>query len=231
MNNEVLALYGVAADVQKIAPDKVAEISKIVAKAFVNSTMTDGQKHLAAKAKLLSQEAQSKLANGQMEFTSLVKYIRRDISLLAGNFNVFEESVDKETGVSNFSKARLSPSENMMLERIELNFDRGTGITTKTADLAPIANTDDNALYNGEVEIQANGRVIANIPVNSFNMPPRGVQGVAGNCNGYNLSAPKLIKEDEDIQIVIKFAGTMATSTDKDIVEFKLIGDGVKVRN
>lgn len=231
MKNEVLQLLGVAGEVVRIAPDKAEAINQVVGKAIVNTTMSDGQKLLAAKIEKLNADAREKFASGQLEFTDLVKYIRRDVSLQGGNFDVFEESVDKETGVSNFSKARLAPGENIMLERIEVMYDRGTGITTKTADLAPVINTDDNALFNGEIEVKANGKLLVSIPVCSLNQPPKGMQGLAANCNGFNLKAPKLIKENEDIQITVKFAGTMASSSDKDIIEVKLIGDGIRIRS
>jgi hypothetical protein len=228
---DVVTLLGLEAEINKVAPAAAASIMPLIKESLIKTTLTDGQKLIAAKSDQLSSDAQRKLENGQLEYTDLVKFIRRDITSQASNFNVFEESVDKEHGVSNFSKARLAAGENLMLERIELSYDRGSAITAKTADLAPVGNSDDNALYNGEISVYAGGKLLLNVPINAMNQPPKGVQGLTANCNGFNLKAPKLIKDNDEIQITIHFAGTMNSGGDKDIVEVKLIGDGIKSRS
>jgi len=213
-----------ATPANKIAMNQFA--AQTIQKNIIEKNLTKGQGLIVAQAENLELETRKNWKAGRVSFTDTEKYIRKDISLAAGMVDMFEDSVSKEVGVTNVSKGRLEDGENLMLERIEVNFDRGAGITTKTADLAPVTNADDNALYNGELEIMAGGKSIIRVPVSSFCIPK--VQG--SPANGFNLKAPKLIKEKEEIQVRIHFAGTMATSTDKDIIEVKLIGDSTKLR-
>lgn len=208
----------------KIAMNQFA--AQTVQKNIIQKNLTKGQGLMVAQASNLELETRKNWNAGRISFTDAEKYIRRDISLAAGMVDMFEDSVSKEVGVTNVSKGRLEDGENLMLERIELNFDRGTGITTKTADLAPITNADDNALFNGEIEVMAGGKSIIRVPASSFCVP----KADGSPANGFNLKAPKLIKEKEEIQVRIHFAGTMASSSDKDIIEVKLIGDSTKLR-
>ncbi len=208
----------------KIALNQFA--SQAIQKNILEKNLTKGQSLIIKQAENLELETRKNWNAGRVSFTDAEKYIRRDISLSAGMVDMFEDSVSKEVGVTNVSKGRLEDGENLMLERIEVNYDRGTGITTKTADFAPVTNTDDNALYNGELEVMSGGKSIVRIPVSSFCVPK--TQG--SPANGFNLKAPKLIKEKEEIQVRIHFAGTMNTGSDKDIIEVKLIGDSTKIR-
>jgi hypothetical protein len=230
--NQVLAILGIEkAVVSKVndpaAVKAVNEQTKVI---LAESVLTPAHKLLIAKSNELEPSTLKKWENNGIEFFDAVKYVRKDVSLLAGSIDIFTDSLDKEPGITNFTKARLDSNENLMLERIELNYDRGTGITTKTADLAPIVSSDDNAIFNGEVEIQVGGKTIAKIPVSSFSDAPKGQNAVEKKCNGFNLSSPKLIKEGEEIQIRLITVGTIASSSDKDIIEFKLLGAATRSR-
>ena len=212
--------------VNKAALNKFAAQS--IKRNIVQKNLTKGQGLLYAQASNLELETRKNWDAGRISFTDAEKYIRKDISLGAGMVDLFEDSVAKEVGTTNISKGRLDDGENLMLERVEVSFDRGTGITTKTADFAPVDNTVDNALFNGELEIISGGKTIIRIPLNSFNIP----RELGCPANGFNLKSPKLIKEKEEIQARIHFPSgiAMTSGSDKDIIEVKFIGTATKIR-
>jgi len=212
--------------VNKVALNTFA--AQNVQKAIVEKNLTKGQGLLTAQSENLELETKKNWAAGRIMFTDVAKYIRRPITLAAGMVDLFQDNVVKEVGICNISKARLDDGENIMLERIELGYDRGSGIAEKTAQYAPITNTDDPALFNAELELVVGGRSILRIPVSSIRDPKKDVVGSL--ANGFNLNAPKLIKEKEEIQVRIHFAGTMASSSNADIIEVKFIGDSTKLR-
>jgi len=212
--------------VNKIALNNFAAQS--VQKAVIEKNLTKGQGLLTAQSPNLELETRKNWAGGKIMFADVAKYIRRPITLAAGMVDLFQDTVVKEVGICNISKGRFDDGENIMLERIELGYDRGSGITEKTAQFAPVTNTDDAALFNGELEVVVGGRSILRIPVSSIRDPKKDVVGSL--ANGFNLNALKLIKEKEEIQVRIHFAGTMASTTNADIIEVKFIGDSTKLR-
>jgi len=205
----------------------VRTMNKAVNRAVVNNIVTKGQQYLQLKAKDLSPQSQALLKEGKMKYGLGIFFIRRDISAQASIFDMLDATIDKASGVTNIDKQKLGSGVNLAVNRIELNYDnKAAGATVKTADLAPIAVGVDNALFNGEIEIKLNNRVKLRFPVNSALEPK------AADCpkNGINLPTPILIKETDEIQITVYFAGTMASAgSTVDILEAKLIGDATGI--
>ena len=220
------------AAVQRAAINKFAAVKTKTA--IIKSNMTKGQALLTAQSSNLDMETRKNWAAGKIMFTDVVKYIRKDVTGLAGMVDVFVDSITKEVGITNISKARFEDGENMMLERIELEYAKfltpGAGIVAvKVGQYAPIVNTDDSALINGELEVIIGGKSFLRIPVSSICEPKKYVVGSL--ANGFNFKAPKLIKEKEEIQVRIHFAGTMVAGVgNTQAINVKLIGDSTKLR-
>ena len=201
-------------------------LKSAIRKMPVRSTVTKGQALLFSKRSKLNTSTREAIKNGEVKFRDLLFYIRRNITAEAGMTDTIEAKIDKEAGVTNLEKGMLPAKVNMMLSRVEINFDQASDITEKTADLDPLTSSDDNAIYNGELELLVGSRTIFRLPVNSFVHPDR--RSPEGPKNGFNLSAPVLIKENENIQARFHLVGTLpASSTANSIVEVKLIGDGI----
>lgn len=217
-----------------ITASQSAEVKKaisLVANGVAASKfMTKEQALLIANKDRLPDSTVSKLEKGDLRFVDIVKYVNKAITAGAGIVEVFTDGLDKEVGISNISKGKLDKGENMVLRRVELMYDNiAAGATTKTADYAPLAATDDNALLNGEIELKIAGTSVMKVPTNSFTQPDRKVVG--SQANGFNLDAPILITEDDDIQILINFAGTMTSAGGTlDFTQFKLIGAASRPR-
>ncbi len=190
------------------------------------SLTTKGQALLLKKTSWLSPNTRDAIKNKSVKFRDLVYYIRRDITEKNGITELIQASIDRDDGVTNFEKGRLPSKVNMMLQRVEINFDQSSGITEKTADLDALTSADDNGLFNGELELKVGSRTVFRLPVNSFVNPDR--RNPLGPKNGFNFSAPELIKEDEDIQLSLHLVGSLpAAGTASSIIEVKLVGDGI----
>lgn len=204
-------------------------INKVAGNSIAARFMTKDQALIVANMENLPDETKIKWRNKQLRYYDSVKYVRKDISSKSGMLEIFTDDLDKVVGVTNVSKGKLDTGEVLNIRRIELMYDNGSGITTKTADLAPLAATDDNALLNGEVEVKIGGATVLKVPTNAFTQPDQTVQG--SQANGFNLKAPILVDDKRDIQIIVHFAATVASAGGtSDILEFKLIGAGLRQR-
>jgi len=215
--------------IQPVFAKKQAQTRKVEIQRRARLTATKGQTLMFAKVKQLDVDTQRAISSGNVKFKDQVYYVRRDISAKSGMIDLIESKIDKDPGVTNLEKGKLPSLVNFMLQRVEINVADATDITTKTADLAPMTNAIDNALYNGEVELLIGNRTIFKMPVNSFLNPDR--KNPEGSKNGFNFSAPELIKEATDINLRLHLVGTIAakgTPAEKYfIIEAKLIGDGI----
>ncbi len=198
---------------------------KRATRAYRRRGVTKGQSLLVAKAKKnFTADTVKGLKTGVIKFRDGIHYVRVDITGAGGVHEVFTDSLDKVTGITSISKGKLPEGENMMVRRFELNYDSADAITEKTADLAPLTAGDDNALFNGEIEVRIGQRSVFRQPVNRFLQPDKKIVG--SPANGVNLDAPILIKEKEDIQVLFHFAGTMTVvATNKEIAEIVFVGD------
>jgi len=185
----------------------VKAINTQVRKAIVQKGVTKEQNLLVAKQGSLSNETQKKWAKGELMFRDAAHYVRKVVTTGSGILEVFDDTLNKVVGITDFVDQQLPSGVNMMVRRIELNYDTASGITEKTADFAPITNTEDNGLYNGEVEVRVGEKSVFRHPVNQFLQPDRKVVG--SPANGVNLDSPFLIKEDQKVQILIHFAAAM----------------------
>lgn len=199
----------------------VNTVNRAVNAAVVNKITTPNQNFLQVKATEMSAETQRKWAEGKVKLEPTALYIRKDISLGAGRIQLLDDTVDRVEGISNISKQKLPNGVNAAISRIELNFARGTGVTTKTAALAPLTSSSDPALRNGEIEISVGSVIKLKIPVILFDSPRK----LGSPANGYDLPSRIFIKEDEQIQATLVLVGTMTSSTDKDIIEVLMLGD------
>lgn len=191
--------------------------------------MTKDQALLAANASKLSQEIQKRWAEGRVRYYDPIKYVRKVITSANGIVEIFTDALDKVVGITNISKGKLDEGEAMNIRRIELMYDNGAGITEKTADFAPLAATDDNAVLNGEVELKISGLTVLKLPANSFTQPDRTVQG--SQANGVNLNAPIPVSDKDDIQILMHFPQVVTSGGGTaDVIEFKIVGAGIKPR-
>jgi len=236
VNLTVDQLYGLGAAVmlqklQAAIPASAMPIAQAAVTAAKNAGMAEkylskGAAFMQMKAAKLDPDTIKKWQDGELQFNDGVFYARKIISLASGNVEIFSDALLKVDGVSNISKGKLADGINLALERLELNFDRGTGITEKTAALTALVVSDDPALRNGVIELRINGKTVREIPVNQFNKARK----VGDPLNGYDFKHPILVKAGDDIQIVVHFVGTMVTSTDVDVIEFVLIGDATGLR-
>jgi len=200
-------------------------------KAMVKRNITKGQASLTAKVKTLDTDTRKKWKEGTLQFDDGVFFVRKDITDASGIVEVFTDALDKATGITNISKGKLPEFVNLALERVELRYDvLATANQALTVfDYLPLAETDDPALMNGELEMLVEGKPIFKILVNKFLEPDKKVVGSPA-C-GFNFKAVKHIREARDIQFRIHFAGTMTNAgTDTHAIEITLKGDATKPR-
>ena len=217
-------------DAANLSAEQLGAVRRVIARRgraiAISKFMTKQQSLLAANSKRLPQETQKRWADGRMRFYDPVKYVRKVVTSLGGRIEIFTDDLDKIPGITNISKGKLNEGEALNLGRIELMVDTQAGIDEKTADLAPISTSEDNAILNGEVELVIGGMVVVAIPANRFTHPEPGESNSA--ANGFNLKAPIPISDKDDIQIYLVTPKGNAISATATVIEFALIGAGVK---
>lgn len=215
-----------------LSAEQLGVVKKVIARTnkavAVSKFMTKDQALLAANVKDLPAETQKRWAEGRMRYYDPIKYVRKVITSLGGRIEMFTDDLDKVVGITNISKGKLNESEAMNLRRIELMIDTQAGIDEKTADLSPITAAEDNAVFNGEIEFVLGGTVAMTIPANRFVHPEPGESN--SPANGFNLKSPIPISDKDDLQIYLVTPKGNAVSAVATVIEFALIGAGVKPR-
>jgi len=217
-------------DAANLSAEQLGAVRRVFARRgrriAISKFMTKQQSLLAANSERLPQETQKRWADGRMRFYDPVKYVRKVVTSLGGRIEIFTDDLDKIPGITNISKGKLNEGEALNLGRIELMVDTQDGINEKTADLAPISTSEDNAILNGEIELVIGGMVVVAIPANRFTHPEPGESNSA--ANGFNLKAPIPISDKDDIQIYLVTPKGNSISATATVIEFALIGAGVK---
>jgi hypothetical protein len=199
---------------------------KVLAKATPRHYANKGQTLLFHKVKSLSTDTQRAIKNGTQKFKDGLFYIRREITGKSGIVQLFEAKVDKEDGITNFEKGRLPQSVNLMLNRLSIQLAQAPSIDAKTGKYAPLTALSDPAVVNGEVEVTVGNRSILRVPINEFMHPAKDTQN--SPKNSFNLNAPELIKEGEDIQVELHLVGIPDnTNSNKTFIEVKFAGDAL----
>lgn len=214
---------GVITAAQKPAVQQ--QIQKAVAQTTAAKFMTKDQALMAAQIENLPEETKARWKAGALRYKDSVKYVKRMITSANSMFEVFNDTLDKVIGITNLSKQKLDVGEVLNIRRIELQYDNGAGITEKTAKYAPLTASDDAALLNAEVELKIGGVSMIKIPANSFVQPDS--SAIGSPANGFNLKAPILVDDKQEIQIYIHFPQAMTSNATNDAIEFKLIGAGL----
>ncbi|MCK4661348.1 MAG: hypothetical protein KAT68_00670 [Bacteroidales bacterium] len=206
---------------------------KRVRKAVQKKYVTKGQVSIASNFGELSKQTQALMKQGKIQYGDEPFYIRKAISGGSGIIELFEDSIDKSSGVTNISKGKLATYINLAFERIEVNHETSTTVTdVKDCAFTPMTPaTTDLALLNGEIEVIVAGKTLLKTPLNQCVQPKKGIIG--GLANGFNLKAVKLVKEDEPIQIRLHIAAGKTidtTAAKKDFIEVVMLGASTKQR-
>jgi len=197
-----------------------AIVNKTAASANLSRIASPAQLLLQSKAQDLSSETIRKWKEGTIKIQVAEYYVRRLITSKNGIFDLLDSTVDKVEGYSNIDKQRLDDGKNLAVSRVELGIDTQAGITAVTADLAPVTNAEDNAVYNGEIELTADGETKFKLPVNSFNIPREN----GSPANGFNFATPILLKERQVLKARLYLVGDGVSAT-ATVFEVKLIGE------
>lgn len=228
---DALELVFTPEELQGLGSTGRAVASKVVSK-MAERFVTREQHYLRLKASELPEEVRARIKSGDIRYGDGMHYVRIAIANGTGNIvPVFSDSLNKQIGITNISKGRLSNLVNLALGRIEIRYAEAAN-TAKEYEVNYQALTPASspaALLNAEIEFTVQGKVVAKLPASRFIESANNASD--GYKDGFNLDTPYLIKENEDIQINIHIAGVMPSTADKKhFVEFVLRGAETRSR-
>ena len=181
-------------------------------------------KEMAAMVSMLNPELQEALKKGTKKLADAAIYVVKSVKD-AKNVKMFEDSDDKQIGVSNISKAKLEKNEVLCLSAIQVLYGVG-----ETANLTPenVATIDwgelPSEIQNGEFTFRSSSttlldhlsnQIFKNHKVSEIQASSANVGGVAfgqGEVGFYKLANPSLISTQEAIDMFVEWGKTISAN-------------------
>lgn len=160
--------------------------------------------------------------DGKQKFRDETHYIRQSIAG-GGIINLITGADLIKKGVNTFNNNRIKQGTAMLVDRIEIEvaLQQAAGTTASKAIYKPVDDTiADSAVANAEIEVLIDDRQVFFGTLSQFRQAkvncPNGVQ------NGFNLDAPKLVKDTNkiDINFITPDGSTIYTGSGSDKLNF-----------
>lgn len=201
-------------------------------KSFQFRNLNKGQRELNVKVNELPEQTQNQIKKKNIQLFDGNYYIRKQISGGGADtvIQLFDDTIDKVVGICNISKQKLPEYVNLILQRIEGGYYNHATLTdAKLALYEPFEyGTTDIALMNSELEITVGGSSLLRVPINRI------VEGIEGDINsllnGYNIEAPKLVVEQQNIQALLHMPAAFQLAGNH-FIEIKFIGNETRLKN
>lgn len=172
---------------------------------------TNPQKLLLNKIGSMSTDVQQAYAEGKVNLSEGSYFKRTEITGISGLFNILKNDDSLIDGVCNISKQKIEQGANLALSRISVKVASMVATTTAagSASYTDIASSTDGVLRNTEIEILCKQKRLLRLPLSEFNQ----VVGQDSAKVWVNLAAPKLITDQDDIQVRLYVPESLAVAT------------------
>lgn len=196
--------------------------------------LTRTQEFIKLKIGELSPAMQADFANGNLNFSDSVYFIRYEVTGAGGLWDLLHNDDSIKDGFCNISKQKIKQGCAIMIDRITCRAGYvAAGGSENAANIvylpiSQIASTEP-VLANCELEIDVAQLNIFQAPINSFNQESIGVNG---EKDGIILTAPKLITDSQELQfrLHVPQGMTIPGTTNRWFVEVALRGAEIRVK-
>lgn len=213
----------------KSAMKKTAKAAKSGNKAKVSinvpATASSGSgKEMAAMVSMLSKDIQEGLKNGTKKLADAAIYVVKAVKD-AKNVKMFEDSDDKQIGISNISKAKLEKNEVLCLSAIQVLYGVGASATLTPENVATIDWGElPSEIQNGEFTFRSSSetlldhlsmQIFKNHKVSEIQASDANVGGVAfgqGEVGFYKLANPQPIRTQEALDMFVEWGKTITAN-------------------
>lgn len=188
------------------------------------------QSILLAKIGDMSEDTKVAAENGSINLEDQIYFKRVDISGKASLFNVLKNDDSIEDGICNISKQKIDQGSNIAVSAISIKVAATTesGAAAGSVIYKPVAESTDAAVQNAEFELWVKQTKVFSAPLSEFSQEIACGHSMASY---YNLNAPKLITDTDEIQCRLKFpeGSTVSTaSSNKTFVEVLISGSAIR---
>ncbi|MEN7549046.1 hypothetical protein AAG747_14070 [Rapidithrix thailandica] len=162
-------------------------------------------KHAANSGMLPPETAERFLAN-DLKSVSHILYVKHEITGKSDTADLVKASDSKQDGVRNLDRAKLDKFENMAVDRIGFAWFAGESDSAINLYSPGVSGAVaiHPALFNADLLIKQNDRVLFEIPVSALlSMEPQGLLG--GPENTFAVYTPFIIREEVPIRIQLRF--------------------------
>lgn len=211
----------------KTAMRNTAKAAKANKKVSINvpATASSGSgKEMAAMVSMLSKDIQEGLKNGTKKLADAAIYVVKAVKD-AKNVKMFEDSDDKQIGISNISKAKLEKNEVLCLSAIQVLYGVGASATLTPENVATIDWGElPSEIQNGEFTFRSSSetlldhlsmQIFKNHKVSEIQASDANVGGVAfgqGEVGFYKLANPQPIRTQEALDMFVEWGKTITAN-------------------
>lgn len=191
-------------EMKRVTRSVAARRSRSVA---TNRYLTRDQAIFAAKVKELPAQTVKDLRSGSAHIVDGNRYIAVAVTSATDTQEVLRNAPNAAVGITNIEDGRMPSTSNLLLSAVKVEIANSA---LSTADAVEYSNVFDagglpSAFQNGEIEIQANGKIVMpSTPLAKF----FSVGGVAMVDNNgavvVKLNAPKMIPAGAQIAITLR---------------------------
>lgn len=196
--------------------------------------LTRAQELLKLKLPELSPAMQLNFKEGNLNFSDSVYYKRYEITNAMGLLDLLYNDDAIKDGFTNISKQKIKQGCAIMIDRITTRIGyvaTGGSETPANINYLPVSQigTVDPIVANCELEIDVAQLNIFQAPINSFNQESVAING---EKDGIILTAPKLIRDSEELQFRLHVPQglTISGTTNRYFIEVALRGAEIRTK-
>lgn len=196
--------------------------------------LTRAQELLKLKMPELSPAMQLNFKEGNLNFSDSVYYKRYEITNAMGLLDLLYNDDAIKDGFTNISKQKIKQGCAIMIDRITTRIGyvaTGGSETPANINYLPVESigTVDPVVANCELEIDVAQLNIFQAPINSFNQESVAINGAK---DGIILTAPKLIRDSEELQFRLHVPQglTISGTTNRYFIEVALRGAEIRTK-
>ena len=246
ISDNLLGLGSIEKEVSKVAPrfgvtatPKVVRLVRSIAskrakKVAHNKNLTRGQAIFAQKVNELPTQAVRDLKSGNAQIVDGERYIAAQASGDSGTQELLQSAPNATIGITNLDEGKMPSNASMLLEGIKVEMANDAGTDADDVSYSNIFDAGDlpSAFQNGELEIQADGRVVVpSTPMSKFFTVGGTAMTGAEGARVVMLKAPKMLPAGSKLSINWrKPTNGSLSAANNDFIKVTLIGSETATR-
>lgn len=205
-----------------------------VKKAVNNTLLSRNQAIFATKAGELPAQSVRNLQNGTSQIIDGERYIAVLAVGATGTQELLRNAPNAAIGVSNLDEGKMPSNANMLLSALKVEI--ANSAASANVDAVEYTNQFDAAglassFQNGEIEIQADGRVVVpSTPMSKFFSVGGAAMSSDGGARVVKLSAPKMLPAGAKIEVIWRKPANGTLPANNNFIKVTLIGPETATR-